>query len=295
MNLKNTLLSLLLVGSLMFPKLAKGIGMYGCFIDAPAESVKVYRKPTGPVDTLRTITESHGDWSIATENFNPLAVQGETLYVENKDKTAKTYMIRGPPEYWSLDLNLNKHTACIENVHDSTHFNSAPLNLIYWIDGFQPETTQIDTGLGFNFYDVHAGFDKSQAVHGAQAHFKFEKARAETLFYRNFHFTIDTTRFDAQLVKDTLYFTKDSMIIGVPEQNKDIVKKENLVKQSHGTRFDIQGSWELYDLIGNKVSEYQTDTNAYKSHNLGMNPNGRYFLKSKDGKDLIEQIIIFKK
>jgi|GEM_PF-4731400 len=273
----------------LMPREGKGVGMYGYFVDTPSCSVKVYRKPTGPVDTLKIISGNGGVWVIETNNFNPPAGQGETLYVYggwNLGGEAKTYMIRGPPEYNSLDLNLNKHTACIDNVYDSTHVNT-PLKLIYWINGFAPETTQVDTFLdGKSLYDVHAPFNKAQATHGAQAHFRFEKVRGDTTFYRNIDFLIDTTRFDAQLVKDTIYFTKDSSIIGIAEENqkKNIEQKFDVYPTITNGHVNVKGANKInvYDISGRKAGRYEGNATS-NGFNFEMSaPAGVYFIKPEE-------------
>jgi len=273
----------------LMPKEIKGIAMDGFFINAPNCSVKVYRKPTGPIDTLRTQTNVFGKYGIATENFNPPAQTGETLYVYggwNLGGEARTYMIRGPPEYNSLDLNLNKHTACIKDVYDLTNFN-APLKLIYWINGFAPETTQVDTGFSWYWkYDVHAPFNKAQATHGAQAHFRFEKVRGDTTFYRNIDFLIDTTRFDAQLVKDTIYFTKDSSIIGIAEENqkKNIEQKFDVYPTITNGHVNVKGANKInvYDISGRKAGHYEGNATS-NGFNFEMSaPAGVYFIKPEE-------------
>ncbi len=301
------LIILSLLGILLNPKLANAVNVDGFFINSPACSVKVYRKPTGPIDTLRTITNIDGKWGIETANFNPPAGLNEILYVHggwNFGKKAKTFWIRGPPgENFVYDLNLNKHTACIKDVHDSTHFNSAPLKLIYWINGFPPCTTEVDTGYnqGFTFYyDIHAPFDTSQAQHGAQAHFRLEKVRGDTTFYRNIDFLIDTTRFDAQLVKDTIYFTRDSSVIGIVEENnlenlirKDggLVKGPSIVRGGSDIVLNTEGDYYLYDVSG-KIA-YKGKGNKINTYDLS---NGAYFLflKPKDSKELLkpEKVIV---
>lgn len=94
---------------------------------------------------------------------------------------------------------------------------------------------------------------------------------------------------------DTLQKTITVNPVGIKE-NKQKNIESKFVKQSHGTQFDIRGSWELYDLIGNKVAEYQNGNDQFKNHNFGMYPQGVYFLKKEkeDGKDLIEKIIILR-
>ena len=304
MNLKNTLLSLLLVGStFLAPKLAKGIGVDGFFVDTPNCSTKVYRKPTGSVDTLWTKTDDWNYWQINTEWFNPSSQIGDTLYIKggwNLGGDAKTMWELKASGNKVYDLHLDKHTGCISEIIDTSGLHdSIPLMCEYWIDGFAPETTNVDTAMNYYwYYDAHLPFADSQAQQGAMAHYKlFKKVidSPDTLYVKEDSFLINKDAFDAQLIRLTDTFPKEKIIIGVEENNQPVPEKERIVKQSHGTRFDIQGPWELYDLIGNKVSEYQTDSNVYKSHNFGMYPNGRYFLKSKDEKELIEQIIIFKK
>ena len=303
MKIKETLLSLFLAGSLMLPKMAKATNVNGYFIDTPNCSTKVWT-PVSP-DTQKTLTNNWGKFAIETQDFaNPPQI-GDTLYFEggwNLGGKAKTLWELKASENQIYDLNLDKHTGCIKEIIDTSGLHdSIPLMCEYWIEGFLPETTNVDTSFQqglTHYYDLHIPFDTLQAQQGVMAHYKlFKKVidSPDTLYVKEDSFQINKDAFDAQLIRLTDTFPKEKIIIGVEENNQPFTKKERIVKQSHGTRFDIKGPWELYDLIGNKVSEYQTDTNAYKSHNLGMYPNGHYFLKSKDGKELIEQIIIFKK
>ncbi len=276
------------------PKKTEAVPISGFFINSPQCSVKVYRKPTGPIDTLKTKTDDWCGWVIETANFNPPAGTGETLYVYggwNLEGSAKTFVIRGPPEYNSLDLNLNKHAACIKDVYDSTYFNSAPLKLIYWINGFPPETTQVDTGgQGLDhYYDIHAPFDTLQAVQGAQAHFRLEKVRADTTFYRNLDFVIDKTRFDAQLVRDTIYLTRDSFVIGVVEENLEKrVKGGRLIVKPNPAKNYIVSNYEavLYDALGRQVRKIDEGKNV-----IDLN-SGVYFIKREDDNDVKKLVIL---
>ncbi|MCX6742551.1 MAG: hypothetical protein NTX24_05290 [Candidatus Pacearchaeota archaeon] len=212
---KLTLLSLLAGACLLFGS-AIGIGIGGSFVSSPDCSLKVYRTPKGSIDTLRTKTNSRGRWVVGTENMEPDPQPGETLHVLggwNLNGKAKTFdvLVSSPPPY--LDLHLNKHTACIKNVYDQTNF-SGNLNSISWIGNYAPETTAVDTGLSlYWYYDVHSKFDTLQATHGSPAHIRLEKMKGDTTFFRNLDFTVDTTRTDAQLVKDTAYFTRDSFVV----------------------------------------------------------------------------------
>ena len=196
---------------------ANATSLYGFFLGSPGCSVKVYRKPTGPIDTLRDETNSRGKWNINTLNYSPPSNSGETLYVLggwNLDGTARTFIVLPDPN--TLDLHLDKHTACITNVNDSSHI-SAALYAVYWIHGFAPETAAVDTH--FNAYwfydDIHVPFDTLQAIQGESATIRLEKllrtSVGDSVFYRSIPFTISKVRFDAQLVRDTVYFTRDSV------------------------------------------------------------------------------------
>ncbi len=297
----------ILFGALLTISSALGVGIGGFFIDTPDCSLKVYRRPTGPIDTLRTKTNFAGKWVIETANFNPPAGTGETLYIYggwNLGRKAKTFLIRGPPEYNSLDLNLDKFTACIKNVYDSSHV-SAPLKAIYSLQGVAPETTEVDTGYnqGFAFYyDIHVPFDTLQATQGKQGIIRLEKTLADTTWYRVIPFTVDRTRFDAQLVKDTVYFTKDSMIIGVEESKlENLVRdKGKLIVSPNITRGDIilnqEGDYYIYNVLGREVlkGKYQ------KGNQIDLDdlPAGAYmlFVKPKDSKELLkpEKVIYLK-
>jgi len=195
--------------TLFFPERAYAPDIAGFFINAPQCSVKIYRKPTGSVDTLYDEANADGLWVQWTENFEPPAQPGETLYVEggwNLGGKAKTFEVVYTPLF--LDLNLNKFTACIENVHDSSHVN-APLKAIYSLQGVAPCTTEIDTGYnqGFTFYyDIHVPFDTLAATQGKPGTIRLEKTLNDTTWFRNIDFTVDRTKFDAQLVKDSVYF-----------------------------------------------------------------------------------------
>ena len=208
-----------LAGACLLVGGASAIGIGGFFLGAPGCSVKFYRKPTGSVDTLRYQANSRGKWVFATENFHPPADTGETLYVLggwNLNGKAKTFdvLTYSPKPY--RDLHLNKHTACITNVHDSSHV-SAALYAVYWISGCAPETIAVDTSInGWLFYDdVHVPFDTLQATQGESATIRLEKVLqtpvGDSVFFRNIPFTISKERFDAQLVRDTVYFTRDSV------------------------------------------------------------------------------------
>lgn len=273
-------LPVIAAAAFMMPREVKGIGIDG-YLDVPSCSVKVWR--VNPPDTIRTITNIFCKYGIETNNFNPPSQIGDSLYIQggwNLGGDARTNHIVKASDNTLLDLNLNKHTACIDNVHDSTHFNSAPLKLIYWIDGFAPETTQVDTGFSWYwYYDVHAPFNKSQATHGAQAHFRFEKVHGDTTFFRNINFTIDTTRFDAQLVKDTIYFTKDSSVIGTSEENKQTKPLEYQVYPTITKgKVNIKGlekGFDVFNVAGQCIGKYKS--NSTGSYEI-KGPDGNYFI-----------------
>jgi hypothetical protein len=203
----------------LFLGISSAVPIYGNFVGSPACSLKVFRRPTGTTDTLRRVTNGWGRWSAETDNFVPPAQNGETLYVFggwNLGGKAKTFLIRSPPgdpENTSLDLRLDKHTLCIRNINDSSYVSDS-LKLIYWIGNNSQDTMVVDTAMSlYHKFDVDPGVDTSQATHGAQAHFKFYKTKGDTTFFRNLDFTVDTTRFDAQLVRETLNFTRDSFYV----------------------------------------------------------------------------------
>jgi hypothetical protein len=94
---KSCKLFILSLGLLLTPALANAVGIGGFFINSPNCSLKVYRKLTGSRDTLKTITNSRGKYSLETDNFIPPSPQGETLYVYggwNLGGKAKTFLIR---------------------------------------------------------------------------------------------------------------------------------------------------------------------------------------------------------
>ncbi|MHA1869100.1 MAG: hypothetical protein ACTSXD_13740 [Candidatus Heimdallarchaeaceae archaeon] len=309
MKFKKTLLSLLLAGSLMLPKVAKSVNIRGFFINSPNCSTKVWR--VNPPDTLRTITNSVGRWAIETDNFNPPAQIGDTLYIEggwNLGGSAKTIWELKATGNMVYDLNLDMFTGCIEEINDTSGLHDTiPLMCEYYIDGFAPETTQIDTANSpYCYYDLHAAFENSQAQPGAWAHYKLYKYvqdSPDTLYQTIDSFIINRDAFDAQLIKQTEYFPKEKVIIGVEENKQEVPKeKERKVKQTLGTVFDIKGSWTLYNLIGNKVAEYHSYNDQFVRHNFGSGknslPQGIYLLKKeedgRDLRDLIEKIIILR-
>ena len=204
----------ILAGTFLVAALASAATLYGNFVGSPACSLEVYRKPTGALDTLYAKTNSRGRWAISTSNFNPPAEQGETLNILggwNLGGKARANVVLPTPN--ALDLHLNKHTACIKDVYDQTDFDG-DLNAISWIEGFAPETTAVDTGPSlYWFYHIHAPFDTLQATQGDSATIRLEKVLrtpvGDSVFHRNIPFTISKERFDAQLVRDTVYFTRD--------------------------------------------------------------------------------------
>ncbi len=213
-NKKKSKLSLwkILGGTLLATALTlgEGVDIGGFFINSPNHILKVWTSQ----DTLVDTTNSRGKWGINTQNFSPQPDTGEAIYVQDVEERAKTFdiLVGSPPPY--LDLRLDKHTACIKDVYDQTNLSDS-LKLIHWVGSFPRETTAVDTGKnGYDrYFDVNPGFNKSQATHGAQGHFRFEKDHGDTTFFRNLEFTVDTTKIDAQRVKDTLYFTRDSFVV----------------------------------------------------------------------------------
>ncbi len=207
----------ILAGTCLLATGASATSINGSTVGAPGCSVKVYRRPTGSIDTLRRLTNSWGRWVVATENMEPDPEPGETLYVLggwNLGGKARTFEVFPNDPY--LDLHLDRHTACIFRIRDSSHVD-ADLNAIYWTEGFAPETASVDTGLSVYWkYAVHVAFDTLQAVQGESAWIRLEKVLhtpvGDSVFYMTFPFTISKERFDAQIVAwDTVYFTRDSV------------------------------------------------------------------------------------
>jgi len=272
---------------------ADAVNIRGFFIGSPNCSLEVYRKPTGSRDTLKTRTGSNGNWVIETNNFIPPAIQGETLNVYggwNLGGKAKTFLIRGPPEYTSLDLNLNKFTGCIGDVIDTSGI-SATLNAIYQINGFAPCTTVVDTGInqGFTFnYDVHVPFDTTQAVQGRQGNIRLEKRNGNTVYWTDVPFTVDKTRFDAQLIRDTaIYFPQN--VSGVEQEPSQSPQRNGLewrvwpsVTQGIVNVTGTKG-FSTYNAAGQEVGKYQTsNANSTGIINFSPYPNGVYFLRPED-------------
>jgi len=271
---------------------ADAVDVRGFFIGSPNCSLEVYRKPTGSRDTLKTRTGSNGNWVIETNNFIPPAVQGETLYVYggwDLGGKAKTFDIltTSPKPY--LDLNLNKFTGCIGDVIDTSQI-SGTLNAIYRINGFAPCTTVVDTGInqGFTFWDdVHAPFDTTQAVQGRQGNIRLEKRNGNTVYWTDIPFIVDKTRFDAQLIRDSVYF---------PQNYSGVEQELSLSPQRKGHEWRVWPSvtqgivnvtgtkgFSTYNAAGQKVGKYQnSNANSTGIINFSPYPNGVYFLRTED-------------
>ena len=208
----------LLVGVCVLVGGANATSLNGNIVGSPDCSLKLYRKPTGSIDTLRNKTNSHGAWAFATENLEPDPEPGETIYVLagwNLDGEARTFDVFSWTPQRYPDLHLDKHTACIKQVHDSSRVN-AELNAVYWIEAYAPETTSVDTGLSLDWkYDVHVPVDTLQAAQGESAWIRLEKVLqtpvGDSVFFRTIPFTISKERLDAQRVRDTVYFTRESV------------------------------------------------------------------------------------
>lgn len=274
-------LASILGGVLLAMGLTWGYSVYGNFVGSPGSDIMIYRKPKGSVDTVYTTTDSvTGAWAIAHDRFTPPAEQNETLYIFgslNQNGKAKTFLVRGPPEYNSLDLTLDKHTACIKDVYDSTGLSDT-IKLIHWIDSFPAETMSVTTTLSpYWKFDVHAPLDTLQATQDAQGHFRFYKTKGDTTFFRNFDFTVDTTRFDAQLVKDTIYFTRDSFYVNQTQDTIDFSVTEIVAPTDSVDTQSVITPIAKVKNLGNKASsgnlemkigESYTDTASFQKYNL---------------------------
>ncbi len=271
---------------------AKAQSIKGFLIDSPACSVKVYRKPTGTIDTLYDKANVNGLWIVNPVQFEPPAQDGETLYVYggwNLDGKAKTFVIRGNEDI-ALDLNLNKFTANVRDVIDTFDVsNTIPLKCIYWISGVPPETTIIDTNQGGTFYfDIHVPFDTLQAQHGIAGTLRLEKIiSSDTLLRTDTPFTVDRTRFDAQLVADTVYFPSEVIPLGEeddwPGKGKENNKKTiefNVYPSITSSKIKIYGTkgFSIYNALGQKIEGRKNINRVYFLNG----PNGVYFLRPKE-------------
>jgi hypothetical protein len=206
-------------------------------------------------------------------------------------------LIRWPPEYNSLDLNLNKFTGCIGEVIDTSRI-SGTLNAIYQINGFPPCTTVVDTGTNglYNYYDVHTPFDTTLALQGRQGNIRLEKKVGNTAYWTDVPFTVDRTRFDAQLIRDTaIYFPQN--VSGVEQQGTERQRKglEFRVWPSVTQgRVNVAGTkgFDAYNVAGRKVGEYHgNNTNSTGTFNFSSYPSGVYFLRPEDMNQKTKKVV----
>ncbi len=287
MTIKKTLMTLLATAGL-----ASAITMYGFFINTPNCSLKVYRMKISPGgrDTLKTRTGSRGNWGIVTQNFIPEALQGETLYVEDMAKRVKTFMIRGPPEYNSLDLHLDKFTACATEMDDSSHLNEQ-LKCAYQLlrHTIKPETVDVDThDVGLNFYyDLHLPLPKDSVHNGDSIYLKCYKVFGpanESIAFTERTFPLNRDRIDAQLLTENIPFPERRML-EVGEEPSQSVRKRGLeykvypsiVKDEVNVK-GINGFIDLYDISGKKIAELPVSNGKL---NLSQYSRGAYFLVPK--------------
>jgi hypothetical protein len=289
MNLKNTLLSILTAGIIFLaPKLAEAINVNGVFINAPFCSVKVWR--INPTNTQYTEAYSSGMWGIETENFSPPSQIGDSLYVEggwNLGGNAKTSHIVKASANQVYDLTLDKFTGCIEEIIDTSGLHdSIPLMCEYWIDGFAPETTQVDThNIGWTHgFDLHAAFEDSQSQSGAWAHYKLYKYvqdSPDTLYVTEDSVPVSRDAFDAQLIRENDTFPKEKIIIGIKEQKqKNIESKFQVMPTITNGNVKIYGinAFSVYNSAGQRIDKKENNSGEYYING----PDGIYFLKPEE-------------
>ena len=272
--------------------LASAVTMSGFFINTPNCSLKVYRKPTGAIDTLRRITDGTGYWNIVTQNFIPEALQGETLYVEDNARRVKTFMKRGPPEFNSLDLHLDKFTACARNVDDSSHLNEQ-LKCAYQLlrHSIKPETVNVDTShLGNFWYDLHLPLAKDSVHNGDSIYLKCYKIYGpanESIAFTERKFVLNRDRFDAQLLAENISFPERRML-SINEEPSQAVRKKGIeykvyptITKNEVSVKGINGFIDLYDVEGKKLAELPVSNGKLNLSDYGK---GVYFILPKETK-----------
>ncbi|MGB9708356.1 MAG: T9SS type A sorting domain-containing protein [Candidatus Pacearchaeota archaeon] len=239
------LLPILVSGILIIPKEAKSIGVGGfvhnSYNGVPGANslVKVYRKPTGTIDTLFATVDSNDGWAILTENFDPPAQLWDTLRIEAwKDTLGRKFYSRTdwvirsgsyPDHNFVRELHLDDpwksplaFTPNISVVKDTSGISTSFVALAALYKNLsQPCIGVVDTALSLTHrYDAYFNleFQDSMFAHGDSFKVRLEKTRNDTTWFTEIASAIDTTHWDAMVVNannsvhngafhgDTLYF-----------------------------------------------------------------------------------------
>ena len=190
--------------------------------------VKIYRKPTGSIDTLFTTTNGNGRYLEFESNFNPSANPGDSLWIlaYNGSHTANLKSIAGTN--YNLGITLDNpnnpskaFTLCIGDpdnmkwIHDTSGVPGL-LNGIYWLNKnpTQKCTTEVDTTWTNYYYVGNLNLEEqdSPCSHNDAGMVYLEKYIADTTFRTHIAFIIDTTWLGAQLISPEVYFPLEKII-----------------------------------------------------------------------------------
>ncbi|MEM4215192.1 MAG: hypothetical protein QW484_02410 [Candidatus Pacearchaeota archaeon] len=250
---------------LSFVALGNGMSVSGhvhdSFNNIPGANsiVKVYRKPTGPIDTLVTTTNINTRWTIETLNFIPPAQVGDTLYIKaykdtlgRRFETNTWWVIRNgtyPQHNFVRELHLDDpfssslaFTPNISVVKDTSGISTSFIALAMLYKNLQqPCIGVVDTSLSLTHrYDAYFNLEMQDSTFSQGDSFKIrlEKTRNDTTWFTEIASAIDTTYWDAMLVNasnsvhngafhgDTLYFPQGFSVF------KDIGLEQILVPDS---------------------------------------------------------------
>jgi hypothetical protein len=183
-------------------------------------------------------TNSNGRYNDDTANFIPAASIGDTLYIEaKKDTLGKSFkakakkIIGGSIDLYeitldNLDKNVRAFTWNIDEFKDTTNYANTTITPLFWLNKNPGQKTiaELDTisnGLSSHphYHDSWGNLQMQDSTwaQGDSASVLFQKnyilkAFPDSIPYSLLNFGIDTTFWDAQLVKDTLKFPTDVSI-----------------------------------------------------------------------------------
>lgn len=195
--------------------------------------VKIYRKPTGPVDTLYTTTNENGRYLEFESNFIPEANFGDTLFVKAYDGDYTTVLKFLAGTDYNLEATLDNpdnpskaFTVSVGAPFDlggikDTSGLPDPITGIYRLakNSVQTCTTQVDTGYCSypwdHFWRSWFNFEEQDSVakHGDSAYISLEKVNEDTLYRTLIPFEIDTTWLAAMQAGDsTVWFPLEKIV-----------------------------------------------------------------------------------
>lgn len=318
MTIKKTLMSLLLAGSIVLGISVSG-NIHNSYNGIPGANslVKVYRKPTGPIDTLVTNANTNTRWTIFTENFNPPAQISDTLFVEAKKDTlgrqfysTTKWIIRNgtyPYHNFVRELHLDDpwnsplaFTPNISVVKDTSGISTSFVALAWlYKNPAQKCIGVVDTALSLSHrYDAYFNFENQDSTFSPGDSFKIrlQKTRNDTTWFTEIASAVDTTYFGAMTANasnsvhngafhgDTLYFPQGRQLGAIEEKQKQETKKgieykvyPSIAKDEVNVK-GINGMIDLYDVSGKKIAELSVNNGKI---NLSGYSKGVYFVLPK--------------